>query len=253
MSRKFQSLITLFFLAVALPASAQVGQYRNEFAVGINGGYVLNSMSFMPKVPQSMHSGMTAGVTFRYTSEKYFNMICGVQLEANYSQLGWKEDILSVQDEPCIKNGTDERMAYQRTINYFQVPLLASLGFGREYSGAKFFLVLGPQFGYMLSESTKANFSYDEAFNCTPSRVSATTAQDSMAVENKLDYGITAGAGVEVSLKRAGHILLEARYYYGLGNIYGDSKADYFARSNHGSIIFKMSYLFDIVRTRKKN
>ena len=51
-------------------------------------------------------------------------------------------------------------------------------------------------------------------------------------------------------MKRAGHILLEARYYYGLGNIYHDTKADYFARSNHNSIVFKMSYLFDIVRTK---
>ena len=35
-------------------------------------------------------------------------------------------------------------------------------------------------------------------------------------------------------------------YYYGLGNIYGDSKRDYFARSNHSNIVVKLAWLFDI-------
>ena len=50
---------------------------------------------------------------------------------------------------------------------------------------------------------------------------------------------------------KEGHFLLEGRYYYGLGNIYGDTKRDYFAKSNLGAIIIKMSYLFDIAKTSK--
>ena len=38
------------------------------------------------------------------------------------------------------------------------------------------------------------------------------------------------------------------RYYYGLGNIYGDSKRDYFGSSNFGTITIKLTYLFDITR-----
>lgn len=83
-------------------------------------------------------------------------------------------------------------------------------------------------------------------------RVNQTIAQDTMAVENKFDYGIAAGIGLEYSHPRAGHFQLEARYYYGLGNIYGDSKKDYFAKSNIGSIVIKLTYLFDIVRTKGK-
>ena len=47
-----------------------------------------------------------------------------------------------------------------------------------------------------------------------------------------------------------GHFLLEARYYYGLGNIYGSSKKDYFGKSNFGQIVIKLGYLFDITRTK---
>ena len=82
-------------------------------------------------------------------------------------------------------------------------------------------------------------------------RVSTVVAQDTMAVENKFDYGIAVGAGMEYTVPKVGHFLIEARYYYGLGNIYGDSKRDYFGSSNSGNIIIKAAYLFDITKTKK--
>jgi len=47
-----------------------------------------------------------------------------------------------------------------------------------------------------------------------------------------------------------GHFLLEGRYYYGLGNIYGDTKKDFFASSNMGSIVVKLTWLMDVKRTK---
>ena len=75
-------------------------------------------------------------------------------------------------------------------------------------------------------------------------------AQDTMAVENKFDYGIAGGLGIEFSNRHLGHFLLEGRYYYGLGDIYGNTKRDYFGRSNHTNIVVKLTYLFDIIRTK---
>ena len=43
---------------------------------------------------------------------------------------------------------------------------------------------------------------------------------------------------------------VEGRYYFGLGNMYGNTKQDYFGKSNQQAIVIKMSYLFDIVRTK---
>jgi hypothetical protein len=71
-----------------------------------------------------------------------------------------------------------------------------------------------------------------------------------MGVEKKFDYGIMAGAGIEYSHPKVGHFILEGRYYYGLGDIYGNSKSDYFGRSNFGQIVIKMTYLFDLIRTK---
>lgn len=234
-------------------ARAQVGDYRNDFVMGFNGGYQLNKIAFENSVPQDMLGGVNFGITARYTCEKYFNTICAIQMEVNYAELGWKERIESIDGLPCIlQTGAHkgEAAAYQRRISYVQIPLLAHLGWGREEKGAKFFLNMGPQFGFMLSDKAKTNIEYEDALKTEPERVSPECAQDSMPVENKFDFGITAGLGMEISMKKVGHIALEARYYYGLGNIYGDSKQDHFSRSNHNSIVFKATYLFDIIRTK---
>ena len=240
-------LVILFSLSLT-PVSAQIGEHRNDLAVGFNGGYVLSNVGFSPKVNQTMHGGLTGGVSFRYVCEKYFNTICSVYGEVNYAQIGWEEDILDIDDQPVINAYTGLPEQYKRTMSYVQVPVFARLAWGREERGLQFFFQAGPQIGLFLSEKTETNFAIDE--RNTDDRVSNIVAQDSMAVENKFDYGIVAGLGLEYSNPRVGHLLIEARYYYGLGNIYGDSKKDYFGRSNFGNIVVKLTYLFDIIRTK---
>lgn len=223
---------------------AQIGAHRNDLSVGVNGGYVMSSIGFTPKVTQDSHTGMTFGLSMRYTCEKYFSTICSIAAELNYARVGWKERILTTDDQPVINAQTGLAEAYQRDLNYLQLPIFAHLAWGREKKGMQFFFKAGPQFGFLINESTKTNFNF--ADRNTADRSNQTCAQNTMAVENKFDYGIAAGLGLEYSIPRVGHFLLEGRYYYGLGNIYGDSKRDYFAKSNHSNIVIKLTYLFDI-------
>jgi|UniRef100_UPI004029D15C hypothetical protein len=239
------SLAMMPFLSVM----SQIGEHRNDFTLGVNGGYILSNVSFTPKVTQGYHGGLTGGLSMRYVCEKYFKTIASVYAEVNYSQLGWKEDILDINNQAVINPVTGLAENYSRTINYVQIPILAHLAWGKEYKGVSFFVNLGPQFGFYLSEKTKSNFNVKD---CNMNdRVSTVVAQDTMAVENKFDYGIAVGAGMEYTVPKVGHFLVEARYYYGLGNIYGDSKRDYFGSSNFGNIIIKAAYLFDITKTKK--
>ncbi len=246
-----QSITKLGLLALLLscmlPVSAQVGQHRNDFSIGFGGGYVLSDIGFTPKVTQGYHTGFMGGVAMRYVCEKYFNTIASVMAEVNYAQIGWKEDILTKQDQPVINGVTGKPEEYSRTINYVQMPFLAHLAWGRERSGCNFFVQAGPQFGLYLSESSKSNFKFEEANMAD--RSNTNIAQDTMKVENTFDYGIAAGLGMEYSSHRLGHFLLEARYYFGLGNIYGATKKDYFSKSNIGNIVIKFTYLFDIKKT----
>ena len=64
-------------------------------------------------------------------------------------------------------------------------------------------------------------------------------------IENKFDYGITGGAGLELRTN-IGNFLVEGRYYYALSDFYKNTKKDYFARSAHSTIVVKMTYLFDL-------
>lgn len=242
----------LLFILFSLPLSSfsQIGSHRSELSLGLNTGYVLSNVGFIPKVSQSFHGGITIGVSAKYVCEKYFNTICSILGEVNYSSIGWKEDILNNVDMPVINSKTGLPEKYQRTINYIQVPLFAHLAWGKEQKGFQFFLQAGPQFGIYLNESTQSNFSFKDID--VDSRSNTIIAQDTMSVERKFDYGIAAGAGVEYSFPKIGHLMLEARYYYGLSNIYHDSKKDFFGRSNFGNIIIKLTYLIDIFNRKTK-
>ena len=231
-----------------LHSQAQVGEHRNDLAIGFNGGYVLSNVGFVPTVPQGLHGGITGGFSARYVCEKYFNTIFSVYAEVNYASLGWKEDILDKADQPVINAYTGLAEEYSRTANYIQVPIFAHLAWGREQKGMQFFFQAGPQFGFFLNESSKSNFDFSQ-MNLAD-RINKTYAQDTMSVAHHFDYGIAAGAGIECSIPKLGHFLLEGRYYYGLGNIYGDSKRDYFSKSNYGNIVIKLTYLFDITKTK---
>lgn len=259
-----KGLLVLTTTVLPSMAVAQVGEHRNEMAVGVNGGYVMSNVGFVNKIPQSLHTGLTGGLSFRYTSEKYFNSICAVVAEVNFAQIGWKESILDENDEPVINGETGLAEEYQRDMTYIQIPVFARLGWGREHRGLQAFFQVGPQVGFFKSEKSVANFdTSDWSHYNLVDRISVVSSNYvdqqgrqvgsnvyDMPVENKVDYGIAAALGVEFSNEALGHFMLEGRYYYGLGDIYGNSKRDYFSRSNFSNIVVKLTYLFDILKTK---
>ena len=251
MKMRNRSILCIISLLMLFPLSslAQVGEHRNDLAIGVNGGYMLSNVGFVPKVNQTFHGGYTGGLSLRYVCEKYFNSICSIYAELNYAQMGWKEDILDREDQPVINEETQRAESFSRTLNYVQLPIFARLGWGREQKGVQFFFQAGPQLGYYLSDKVTKNFELDKRNSWK--RANDEVHQDTMAVENKLDYGIAAGIGMEYSFPKLGHFMLEARYYYGLGNIYKDTKRDYFGKSNNSSIIVKLTYLFDLKKTKQ--
>jgi len=214
--------VLLFLLGTNV--SAQIGDQRNNLSVGINGGVNFASVTLSPTVKQGSLMGINGGITARYISEKYFSMICGVQLEINYSQRGWKEKLEEEQTgDP-----------YFRTMNYIEMPFLAHLAFGRE-RGVRFFLNLGPEVAFLISEKETTK-EYTKL---------STTFQYGKMADNKFDYGITGGAGLELRTK-AGNFLVEGRYYFGLADFYNNTKKDDFSRSAHSVITAKVTYLFDL-------
>ena len=234
-------IATLLLTGFTLPAIAQIGEARNNLSGGINGGVNLNSNSFTPTVKQNSLMGITGGLTARYISEKYFAMICGAQVELNISQRGWDQlfETVSLDANGYEVTSKDPTKTYTRKMTYIDIPFLAHLAFGRD-RGLQFFVHAGPQIGFLISESETI-----EGIDMN-SLLDTQKALYGVKIQNKFDYGIAGGGGVELRTKKAGSFIVEGRYYFALSDFYSTTKKDYFARAAHGTITIKLTYLFDL-------
>lgn len=228
--------VRIFMLMIALSACLHgmaQREYSPNFSIGAKGGATLSNVSFSPEVHQKMVQGLTMGITARYTEERFFGLIG----EIGITQRGWDENF--ARDEA-------PQFTYSRQLTYITVPLLTHIYFGSRR--VKGFFNLGPQIGFLIQDKITANFDYnaDASIPDFPQGY-RTNEQLKMPVENKFDYGITGGAGIEFFINRRNSILIEGRYYFGLGNIYGASKRDFFAGSRNNSIEVSLGYFFRVL------
>lgn len=225
---KLRIILSLIAFASMLSAKAQ-RVYEPHFSIGGKAGATFSNMAFTPSIEQSLIQGISFGAVARYTEEKIF----GIVAELNVEQRGWKESF----DETDFK--------YQRKLTYIQLPVMTHIYFGSDKF--KGFINLGPSVGYMIADNISSNFDYSnpeavEGFPIANRHVNQMT----MEVKNHFDYGICAGAGIELTLKKKHSILLEGRYYYGLGNIFSAKKKDEFSASRGTSIQVAVGYMFHL-------
>lgn len=213
-------------LLTTLLATAQV-HYQGTIAVGGKAGATLSRVNFNPSVEQTMLPGMTAGVMFRYIEEKNFGLIA----ELNMTQRGWKEVF------------KDADYKYNHRFTYLELPIMTHIFFGNQR--VKGFFNVGPEINVMLSDGIKSNFAYQDAagmdyFINDPRHIEQMT----MKVKNKFDYGICAGAGMELNLNPKHSVLLEGRFYYGLTDVFPNHKTDIFSGSNSMTIMVTLGYFY---------
>ncbi|MDR1357346.1 MAG: PorT family protein [Tannerellaceae bacterium] len=224
MSRTRLSIIAIAGLALAAGVAAQ-SEFKHEYAIGASFGMGVSSVSFVPSVQEKQLLGARAGLTFRWLTESFAGLI----LELNYSQEGWEERF----DDPAF--------SYTRRLNYVDIPLLSHFYYGKR---TRFFFNIGPKIGFMVGESTTGKFDSPPPVDEITGRLH-TSEQWDMRVENKLAWGLCGGPGFELHT-RIGIFQLEGRYYYSLGDIFGNRKADHFSKSS-GQVIFgKLTYLIPL-------
>jgi hypothetical protein len=187
-------LITSFFILFGkLHAQETV---VGEWAVGIHGGYTFSTVAFMPKVRQDFFEGWCGGLILRRVSERHL----GIVAEMSLARRGWREKAPSV---------------YRRGLTYLETPFLTHIYFGNRF---RFFLNLGPKVAWLLREENMSVAAAD------------LPPQQTLPVANRLDWGLCGGPGLELHTSFA-HFLLEARYYYALGNLFESRKDDTFPQS----------------------
>lgn len=224
------TLLSVILFSLAIPSQAQRrnNQYRS-LSIGVKGGATLSKVNFRPSVREKYLTGITAGASVRYIEEKYFGIIG----EVNFAQFGWKED---------FSRQNPNTYAYSHTMNYITAAMLSHIFFGNE--PIRFFINMGPQIGFYISDNYTSNFDIYDLPNFSESWE---TGQYLEPIKTKFDYGITAGLGLELKLKKHS-IILEGRYYYGLNDFFENSKGKdaNFSASAHQQISAAIAYMFHI-------
>lgn len=221
-------LLLLSAFLLSPPVSNAQTHYRSNVSVGVKAGADISRVFFNPSVKQGMLPGAVAGLMFRYVEESHFGLVA----ELNLAQRGWSE------------NFGGAPYSYKRTVSYLQLPVLAHIYFGRR---GRFFFNAGPEIGLRLAEKTSCNFD-PSAISTLPDFPDDLRQTDQllMPVHQRVDYGITAGLGGEFSLNRRNALSLEARFYYGLGNLFPSGRRDSFRGSNTMAVEFTLGYWFRI-------
>ena len=225
--RHLMPLVTV--IAVTLAANAET-HYKPHIWVGGHAGISLSKISLSPSVSQKMAMASTGALSVKYTEEKMFGIIG----ELGWAQRGWAE------------NFKETTLSYTRTLSYLNLSVLTQITFGpRRF---KCFVNLGPQLSYMIANSISANFDYTNPYSDPQFRTltARQTAQLTAPMNKKFDYGIAGGLGFEFFAHPRHSVTLEARYYFGLGNILPSSKSDTFGASRNNSIEVSLGYNFRI-------
>jgi hypothetical protein len=218
--------VILLAAFTALTTTAQT-HHEGNIAVGGKAGATFSRVNFNPTVQQTMLPGMTAGVMFRYIEEKNFGLIA----ELNLTQRGWKEAF----------DNADYN--YSHRFTYLELPVMTHIYFGNQR--IKGFFNLGPELNVMLGDGISSNFAYQEAADMDHFvHDTRHIEQLTMNINNRLDYGICAGAGLELNLNRRHSLLLEGRFYYGLTDVFPNHKTDIFAGSNSMTVSVTLGYFY---------
>ena len=228
MMRK-SAVYLLFIIALTGTGVRAQNTFQPEWAIGGSAGAGFASVSFRPKITQLTWVGYTGGLTARWITEKNL----GLQLEVNLSQKGWKEDIQMMDEEGTLSMSNP---FYIRKLNYIDIPLYTHIYFGSDK--ARFFVNLGPQIGFVVSESTDQNLNGETIHN-------RPNEQHTMPVEKKFEWGIGSGPGIEFR-SGIGFFLLEGRYYYALSDFYNTRRGNAFSKASNQVIWVKMTYLIPI-------
>ncbi len=177
-----------------------------KYAVGLRGGTSWSFLWLNPSIAQP-----SLPITFHAGTQ--FRMISekyfGIKVELNYTQRGFK-DI----------NGF-------RRLDYIELPFMTHLTFGQKMF--RCFVDLGPEISYMIQDNP----------------IESNQIQHYSPIKNRFDYGLVGGLGFEFNTQY-GIYTVDARYHFGLNNIFGNSASESFKASTNQNITLSLAYLFPI-------
>jgi hypothetical protein len=207
-----KTLLLLFLLTISVASFSQLH-------VGLRGGYSISSVDFIPDYKQRpvYERLFDAGLVFKYFDLQYF----GFQGEVNLTQRGYR---LPLGDEKH----------YKRISTYAEIPLFMQVR--AKHNNIFIHFNAGVTASYMLRSV--------EGDNLTGS-YQMSTYETNILRDNRFDYGLMGGLGVGYDFSW-GTIQVEARFHYGLGDLYYYKFEDNPTRSPARVQNISFTYLYNI-------
>jgi hypothetical protein len=214
------ALVFSLFLGEQAYSQTQ-SSFTPEWGYGVNGGLTSSRVGFTSyiSVPQALLNQFSGGITVRYISESHF----GIQGELNYSLRGWKE-----------RTDTVHLNTYTRSIAYLELPVMTHIYFNFSKQ-VRFVFNIGPQVGYCIKEKDLERNIVEEIDDPTQNYYN-------IHVQHPFDYGLKGTLGLEFRTK-AGSFILDGRYYFGLSDIFSNTRHDPFQGSHNQVIGLNLTYL----------
>jgi hypothetical protein len=209
------SLAVLLAMAIASTALAQ-----SSFGLRVGANFP-NIHRVFPVDDVDFESLENPGFAAGLVAEIGITPIFAFQPELLFSQHGYR-----IEEEFM-----EETMKASIRYNYLQMPLLAKVRFGNNFSG--FNINVGPHIGYGIGDIKATVEMGDEKEDDEVTWDEAHT--------NRLDFGITGGIGVNF-----GNLGLDLRYQLGLANMLEDPLEGY--KMTNRNFQISLSYLIPFVK-----
>lgn len=187
-------------IAILAVVVLQVSMASAQGYLGIKGGMSGASARFKPTEFTTGYWGLTTfGAFYQYIGgDKFFG---GIETGLNYSQKGYAT-------MPRMESDT----VYRRTINSIDLPFLWHPTIDVVKDKFRIFLNAGPYLGYHLSSS----------YENTSKEAGVMSSGDwewNLARDNRWEYGLMGGGGVDIAIAPRLWFLAEFRYSWGFSDI----------------------------------
>jgi len=191
-------------------------QFEPEAYLGVKFGGNISGVYSDPFINQKINSGITSGFVFNYISQENL----GIQLELNYKQSGWNEDL-------------DSTNIYTRQLNIVELPFMTHVKIGHKKT--KIVFNIGPYISYLLSENERM-----ELLDATEEK-----PYYGESIDNKASIGLCLGLGIsrETSI---GLFQLESRISSSISDHFNSNSVFPFSSSKNLNAELSLLYLIEL-------
>ena len=196
--------------------SGQTDEFIPSYSFGIKQGINYSSVSFSPGIKQGTTLGYCGGLVYKYQNEKNF----ALQLELNYTQKGWIEDLDTINN------------SYSRKLDYIELPLITHVVLGKRPK-LKYYINLGTSFAYFLSEKENVEVN-NELYR---------REYYEKEVENAFDYSGLGEIGI-IYNSGIGEFQIGVRYQLTFTDLFKTTSETVFENSQNQIWSFSITYFF---------